>query len=65
MSIARDNEQGKYTGRSQDTEKRKITTSLLKSGHSYLDIQKTVKSSRQLIAVTSKELTASDRSYNQ
>ncbi|EJO37654.1 hypothetical protein ACINIS123_C0016 (plasmid) [Acinetobacter baumannii IS-123] len=35
-------------------EKRKIIASLLKSGHSYSDIQQTVKCSRQLIAEVSK-----------
>lgn len=48
--------EGKYAGRKKDTEKRKIIASLLKSNHSYSDIQKTVKCSRQLIATVSQEL---------
>ncbi|MBV6620924.1 resolvase, partial [Acinetobacter baumannii] len=54
QGIARAKAQGKYKGRGKDMEKRKIIASLLKSGHSYSDIQKTVKCSRQLIAEVSK-----------
>ena len=50
QGIARAKAEGKYSGRRKDTEKRKIVASLLKSGHSYSDIQKTAKCSRQLIA---------------
>ncbi|MBV6598088.1 recombinase family protein, partial [Acinetobacter baumannii] len=39
QGIARDKAQGKYKGRGKDMEKRKIIASLLKSGHSYSDIQ--------------------------
>jgi DNA invertase Pin-like site-specific DNA recombinase len=56
QGIARAKAQGKYKGRGKDTEKRKIIISLLKSGHSYSDIQKTAKCSRQLIASLSNEL---------
>lgn len=48
--------ESKYVGRRKNVEKRKIIASLLKSGHSYSDIQKTAKCSRQLIAIVSKEL---------
>jgi DNA invertase Pin-like site-specific DNA recombinase len=54
QGIARAKAQGKYKGRGKDMEKRKIIASLLKSGHSYSDIQQTVKCSRQLIAEVSK-----------
>lgn len=47
--------EGKYLGHRKDTEKRKIITSLVKSGLSYSEIQATVKCSRQLIAVIAKE----------
>ena len=50
QGIARAKAEGKYAGRKKDTEKRKIIVSLLKAGHSYSDIQKTAKCSRQLIA---------------
>jgi DNA invertase Pin-like site-specific DNA recombinase len=56
QGIARAKVEGKYAGRGKDTEKRKIIASLLKSGHSYSDIQKTVKCSRQLIAIVTKEM---------
>ena len=56
QGIARAKAEGKYLGRRMDVEKRKIIASLLKSGHSYSDIQKTAKCSRQLIAVVSQEL---------
>lgn len=56
QGIARAKAEGKYLGRRKDIEKRKIIASLLKAGHSYSDIQKTAKCSRQLIAVVSQEL---------
>mgnify|MGYP000412665094 CR=1 FL=1 len=56
QGIARAKAEGKYSGRRKDTEKRKIIASLLKSGYSYSDIQKTVKCSRQLIASLSSEM---------
>ena len=56
QGIARAKSEGKYAGRKKDLEKRKIIASLLKSGHSYSDIQKTMKCSRQLIAKISKEI---------
>ena len=55
QGIARAKAEGKYSGRRKDTEKRKIIASLLKSGHSYSEIQATAKCSRQLIAVIAKE----------
>ena len=55
QGIARVKTEGKYSGRRKDTEKRKIIASLLKSGHSYSEIQATAKCSRQLIAVIAKE----------
>ncbi|WP_265088329.1 hypothetical protein [Psychrobacter immobilis] len=55
QGIARAKTEGKYSGRRKDTEKRKIIASLLKSGHSYSEIQATAKCSRQLIAVVAKE----------
>ena len=55
QGIARAKVEGKYSGRRKDTEKRKIIASLLKSGHSYSDIQETAKCSRQLIADVAKE----------
>lgn len=55
QGIARAKAEGKYSGRRKDTEKRKIIASLLKSGHSYSDIQETAKCSRQLIADVAKE----------
>ncbi|MGP5273976.1 recombinase family protein [Psychrobacter faecalis] len=55
QGIARAKAEGKYLGRRKDTEKRKIIASLLKSGHSYSEIQATAKCSRQLIAVMAKE----------
>ena len=54
--FARAKAEGKYVGRRKDTEKRKIIASLLKSDHSYSDIQKAAKCSRQLIATVSKVL---------
>jgi len=57
QGIARAKTEGKYLGRRKDTEKRKIIASLLKSGHSYSEIQATAKCSRQLIAVVAKEVT--------
>ena len=54
--IIRAKAEGKYLGRRKDVEKRKIIASLLKAGHSYTDIQRTAKCSRQLIAVVSQEL---------
>lgn len=56
QGIARAKAEGKYVGRRKDIDKRKIIASLLQSGHSYSDIQKTAKCSRQLIAVVSQEL---------
>ncbi|WP_350562785.1 recombinase family protein [Psychrobacter sp. CAL346-MNA-CIBAN-0220] len=56
QGITRAQAEGRYAGRKKDTEKRKIIASLLKSHHSYSDIQKTVKCSRQLIATVSQEL---------
>ena len=55
QGIARAKAEGKYSGRRKDTEKRKIIASLLKSGHSYSEIQATAGCSRQLIAVMAKE----------
>ena len=55
QGIARAKGEGKYLGRRKDTEKRKIIASLLKSGHSYSDIQKMAKCSRHLIACVVKE----------
>jgi DNA invertase Pin-like site-specific DNA recombinase len=55
QGIARAKAEGKHLGRRKDTEKRKIIASLLKSGHSYSEIQATAKCSRQLIAVMAKE----------
>lgn len=55
QGIVRAKTEGKYLGRRKDTEKRKIIASLLKSGHSYSDIQKMAKCSRQLIACVVKE----------
>ena len=55
QGIARAKVEGKYAGRGKDTEKRKIIASLLKSGHSYSDIQKMAKCSRHLIADVAKE----------
>ena len=55
QGIVRAKAEGKYSGRRQDTKKRKIIASLLKSGHSYSEIQATAKCSRQLIAVVAKE----------
>ena len=55
QGIARAKAEGKYSGRRKDTEKRKIIASLLKSGHSYSDIQKMAKCSRHLIADVAKE----------
>lgn len=55
QGITRAKTEGKYSGRRKDTEKRKIIASLLKSGHSYSEIQATAKCSRQLIAVVAKE----------
>ena len=54
--IARAKAEGKYLGRRKGTEKRKIIASLLKSGHSYSEIQATAQCSRQLIAEVSQEL---------
>ena len=48
--IARAKAEGKYLGRRKGTEKRKIIASLLKSGHSYSEIQATAKCSRQLMS---------------
>lgn len=56
QGIAKAKEQGKYKGRGKDLKKRKVIASLLKSGHSYSDIQKTASCSRHLIAAVSKEL---------
>jgi len=56
QGIARAKIEGKYAGRKKDIEKRKIIASLLNSGHSYSDIQNTVKCSRQLIASLSSEM---------
>lgn len=55
QGIARAKAEGKYPGRRKDTEKRKIIASLLKSGHSYSEIQATAKCSRQLIAIIAKD----------
>jgi len=55
QAIVRNKAEDKYSGHRKDTEKRKIITSLLKSGHSYYEIQATAKCSRQLIAVLVKE----------
>jgi DNA invertase Pin-like site-specific DNA recombinase len=56
QGIARAKVESKYSGRRKDTEKRKIIASLLKSGHSYSEIQATAKCSRQLIAVIAKQI---------
>jgi len=55
QGIARAKAEGKYSGRRKDTEKRKIIASLLKSGHSYSEIQGMTKCSRHLIADVAKE----------
>ena len=56
QGIARANTEDKYSGRMKDSEKRKIIANLLKSGHSYTEMQATAKCSRQLIAVTAKQI---------
>ena len=56
QGIERAKAEGKYLGRRKDVEKRKLVASLLKAGHSYNDIQRTAKCSRQLVAVVSQEL---------
>lgn len=56
QGIARAQAEGKYLGRRKDNEKHKIIASLLKSGHSYSEIQKTAKCSRHLVAAVSKDL---------
>ena len=56
QGIARAKAEGKYVGRKKDIEKRKIIASLLKSGHSYSEIQGMAKCSRQLIADVAKEV---------
>ncbi len=56
QGIARAKAEGKYLGRRKGTEKRKSIASLLKSGHSYSEIQATAQCSRQLIAEVSQEL---------
>lgn len=56
QGIAKAKAEGKYVGRKLDCDKRKIIASVLEAGHSYSDIQKTAKCSRQLIATVSKEL---------
>lgn len=56
QGIAKAKLDGKYQGRGKDLKKRKVIASLLKSGHSYSDIQKTASCSRHLIASVSKEL---------
>ena len=56
QGIAHAKTEGKYLGRRKDTEKRKIIASLLKSGHSYSEIQATAECSRQLIAVIAKQI---------
>ena len=55
QGIAHAKAEGKYLERRKDTEKCKIIASLLKSGHSYPDIQKMAKCSRHLIADVAKE----------
>ena len=55
QGIAKAKLEGKYAGRRKDTEKRKIIASLLKSGHSYSEIQGMTKCSRHLIADVAKE----------
>ncbi|MDN3454713.1 hypothetical protein QL982_10660 [Psychrobacter sp. 5A.1] len=55
QGIARAKTEGKYSGRRKDTEKRKIIATLLKSGHSYSEIQGMTKCSRHLIADVAKE----------
>lgn len=55
QGVARAKIEGKYSGLRKDTEKRKIISSLLKSGYGYSEIQTTAKCSRQLIAVIVKE----------
>ena len=47
--------EGKYLGRREDTEKHKIIASLLRSVHTYSEIQATAKCSRQLVAIIVKE----------
>lgn len=56
QGIAKAKEQGKYKGRGKDLKKRKVIASLLKSGYSYSDIQKTAGCSRHLIASVSKDI---------
>ena len=56
QGIARAKAEGKYSGRRKDTEKRKIIASLLKSGHSYSEIQGMTKCSRHLIASMVKDI---------
>ena len=56
QGIARAKAEGKYVGRKKDIEKRKIIASLLKSRHSYSEIQGMAKCSRQLIADVAKEV---------
>ncbi len=55
QGVARAKAEGRYAGRKKDIEKRKIIASLLKSGHSYSEIQAMAKCSRQLIAIIAKE----------
>lgn len=56
QGIADAKAKGKYAGRKKDVKKRKIIASLLKSGHSYSEIQGMTKCSRQLIASLSNEI---------
>src|SRR5699024_10722612 len=55
QGIARAKVEGKYAGRRKDTEKRKIIASLLKSGHSYSEIQGMTKCTWHIIAIIDKE----------
>ena len=63
QGIAKAKAEGKYKGRGKDVKKRKVIASLLNSGLSYSDIQKTTDCSRHLIASVSKELKEGDSSF--
>ncbi|WP_412503106.1 recombinase family protein [Shewanella chilikensis] len=61
QGIAKAKADGKYNGRQPDLKRHQHIASLLKTGHSYSDIQDMLGCSRHLIATISKNVTSAER----
>lgn len=53
--------EGKYSGRQPDLKRHQYIASLLKTGHSYTDIQDMLECSQHLIATISKNISSTEQ----